>query len=156
VGRLVVRAYRSLGAPIHDDYLAALADAAGRARDALVLVAVDGEGRLLGSVTYVGDAASPHAEIARDGEAAFRMLGVDPEAHGRGAGEALVRACIDRAVAHGRRGIAISTAPVMTAAQRLYERLGFERRPDRDWRPLPDVELWAYVLDLERRDRPYA
>jgi hypothetical protein len=36
----------------------------------------------------------------------------------------------------------------MTAAHRLYERLGFTRLPDRDWTPVPGVDLRVYALDL--------
>jgi hypothetical protein len=36
----------------------------------------------------------------------------------------------------------------MTAAHRLYERLGFTRLPERDWTPLPGVDLLVYSLDL--------
>jgi ribosomal protein S18 acetylase RimI-like enzyme len=112
-------------------------------------VAVEPGGRpVLGSVTYVPGPENRLAELAGPGEAEFRMLGVVPEAQGRGAGEALVRACIDRARASGRTGMAISTSTRMRAAHRLYERLGFHRAPDRDWSPVPGVDLLAYVLDL--------
>jgi hypothetical protein len=33
-------------------------------------------------------------------------------------------------------------------AHRLYQRLGFVRCPERDWSPLPGVELVVYRLDL--------
>jgi ribosomal protein S18 acetylase RimI-like enzyme len=42
----------------------------------------------------------------------------------------------------------LSTDPRMTAANRLYERLGFARLPERDWSPAPDVDLLVYALDL--------
>jgi ribosomal protein S18 acetylase RimI-like enzyme len=112
-------------------------------------VAVDpASGAVLGSVTYVPGPDNRLAELARATEAEFRMLGVAPEAQGRGVGDALVRACIDRARAAGRTGIAISTSTRMRAAHRLYERLGFCRAPDRDWSPVPGVHLLAYVLEL--------
>jgi hypothetical protein len=37
----------------------------------------------------------------------------------------------------------------MTAAHRLYERLGFTRLPGRDWSPVPGVDLLVYGLDLQ-------
>ncbi len=148
-GEVVVRAYGTLPGPRHPEYLAFIRDAARRARHCSILVAIDAaSGELVGSVSYVPDARNPYAELERDGEAGFRMLGVSPEARGRGVGEALVRACIARAKAAGRSGIAISTVPTMTAAHRLYERLGFRRAPDRDHEPVPGVRLWAYVLSL--------
>lgn len=148
-GEIVERAYGTLPGPHHPEYLASIRDAARRARHCSILVAIDApSGELLGSVSYVPDARNPYAELERDGEAGFRMLGVAPEARGRGIGEALVRTCIARAQAAGRSGIAISTVPTMEAAHRLYERLGFQRAPDRDHEPVPGVRLWAYVLPL--------
>jgi GNAT superfamily N-acetyltransferase len=148
-GDVVERAYRALGGDQNERYLAHVRDAAWRARHCPILVAFDpGDGPVLGSVTYVPGPDNRLAELARATEAEFRMLGVAPEAQGRGAGEALVRACIDRAREEGRTGIAISTPTRMRSAHRLYERLGFHRAPDRDWSPVPGVHLLAYVLDL--------
>ena len=42
----------------------------------------------------------------------------------------------------------LSTDPRMTAAHRLYERLGFTRLPERDWTPVRGVDLLVYALDL--------
>ena len=52
-----------------------------------------------------------------------------------------------RARAAGRSGLVLSTPPAWTEGQRLYERLGFRRAPERD-RPVEGVHLWAFVLDL--------
>ena len=147
VGRLTVAAYESLPGEIVGGYDRVLADVAGRAEDAVVLVAVD-DGQLVGSVTYVPDESSPFAEDLRDGEAGIRMLGVDPAAHGRGVGWALVHACVERARADGRRGLFLSSTPVMAAAHRLYERAGFVRTPERDWDPWPGFPLWTFARTL--------
>jgi hypothetical protein len=37
----------------------------------------------------------------------------------------------------------------MTAAHRLYARLGFRRDPGLDWSPVPGVDLVAFRLDFE-------
>jgi GNAT superfamily N-acetyltransferase len=150
-GDVVVRAYRALPGqpgPSFESYLEHVRDAAGRAGVCPVLVAVDGDDRLLGCVTYVPDRGNPFAEVQRGDEAGFRMLGVAPEAQGRGAGRALVEACIAHAREERRSGLAISTSPVMRTAHRLYERLGFRRAPDRDFEPVEGVHLWTYVLQL--------
>ena len=76
------------------------------------------------------------------------MLVVDPAAQGRGVGELLVTTCLDRARAAGKRRMVISTDPRMTAAHRLYERLGFTRLPERDWSPVPGIDLLVYARDL--------
>jgi hypothetical protein len=36
----------------------------------------------------------------------------------------------------------------MAAAGRLYQRFGFMRTPERDWRPEPDVALITYSLEV--------
>ena len=85
-----------------------------RASEAVVLAAVDdASGDLLGCVTYVPDASNPWAEHLREGEAGIRMLAVDPAGQGRGAGTALVAACLDRARADGRRAVFLHSLPVM-------------------------------------------
>jgi ribosomal protein S18 acetylase RimI-like enzyme len=146
-GELVAAAYLADGVVRPGDpYLDDLRDAAGRARDSVVLVADDG-GRLVGTVTWCPGGSS-HREVAADGEGEFRSLGVAPSDRGRGVGELLVRACLARAVAEGYSAIALSSAEWMGAAHRLYTRLGFRRTPERDWRPFPDVPLLAYRLDL--------
>lgn len=148
-GDLVVAAYRThRDMEDGDGYLAHVRDARGRATEVDVLVAVDADGRLLGCVSHVRDHTSAYAEVERPGEAGFRMLGVDPEARGLGVGRALVEACIERARAAGRTGLVIVTAPSWTDAQRLYERIGFRRAPDRDFEPVPGIRLWAYELRL--------
>ncbi|WBB63218.1 GNAT family N-acetyltransferase [Streptomyces sp. WMMC500] len=156
-GELVAGAYLADGLLTFgedDGYVHELRDVRRRAtaERAEVLVAVDGDGRaeggrLLGSVTFV-TAGSPFAELSGAGEGEFRMLAVAREARGRGVGEALVRACLDRARELGARRMVLSSTPDMAPAHRLYGRLGFVRTPERDWYPLPDLPLWAFVADL--------
>jgi ribosomal protein S18 acetylase RimI-like enzyme len=148
IGELTVRVYLDDGlltaaAP----YLRELRDVADRAREAVVLVAVDGTGELLGSVTFAPP-GSRYAEIAGAGEAGFRMLAVTPAGRRRGIGAALVEACLARARQHGCVRVRMSSAPTMTTAHRLYERLGFVRTPDRDWTPTPGVNLITYAMEL--------
>jgi ribosomal protein S18 acetylase RimI-like enzyme len=147
VGELTARVYRDGGFTRPDSpYLATLRDAASRAEKAELLVAVDEDGTLLGSVTYAAG-GSPYAETAETADqAGFRMLVVDPAARGRGIGEALIRACIERARRDGARVLRLSTQQDMSAAHRIYERLGFVRTPERDWTPQPGVDLITYAL----------
>ncbi|HEX5827338.1 MAG TPA: GNAT family N-acetyltransferase [Candidatus Limnocylindrales bacterium] len=148
-GAVVAAAYEADYGGHHDGYLAEIRDARSRAVACPILVAVDGDGRIVGGVTYVPDHENPWAETEREGEAGFRMLGVDPAVRGRGIGEALVRACVTRARADGRRGLAITSSTEMLAAHRLYERLGFARDPARDFDPVPGVHLWTFVMAVD-------
>jgi ribosomal protein S18 acetylase RimI-like enzyme len=135
-----------------DAYLHELRDVAKRAAAAEVLVAVADDGRVLGGATFV-PGKGPMADIAGPGEAEIRMLAVAHAARRRGVGEALVRACLDRARAmDGCVRVVLSTQSTMRSAHRIHERLGFVRTPERDWKPLPhidDITLLTYALTLD-------
>lgn len=62
---------------------------------------------------------------------------VDGEARGRGVGEALNRAALERARAAGARTVDLTSRPSREAANRLYQRLGFEPR---------DTNVYRYQL----------
>jgi GNAT superfamily N-acetyltransferase len=127
-----------------DAYVHELADAARRAVDAELWVAVEDE-QILGTVTFC-PVGSAYREIAHDDEGEFRMLAVAKQARGRGVGVALVQQCLDRSRELGLFGVRMSTMDRMTAAHRVYERLGFTRAPEDDWQPFPGVDLIAYAL----------
>ena len=146
VGDLVMAAYSALR-PVRGAYEEEIRDVAERAAGADVLVAVE-DGELLGTVTFVSGEGSYSREIAGDGEAEFRMLAVDPAAQRRGVGRALVQACLDRARALGCTALVICTRDFTIPAHKLYERFGFVRMPERDWSPMPGVELLALRLSL--------
>lgn len=147
-GAVTLAAYRALpGAHLSDGYARELEDVATRAEGASVIVAVE-DGRVLGTVTYVADPTSRYAEFLGPGEAGLRMLAVDPAAQGRGVGAALVAACVARARSDRAERLVLHTTPWMEVAHRLYERAGFRRAPMRDWAPLPELPLRAYVLEL--------
>lgn len=60
------------------------------------------------------------------------------DAHrGKGWGEKLVRAAIERAVSLGVQKIDLTSRPSREAANRLYQRLGFERRQTHVYRLTP-------------------
>lgn len=148
VGELTASVYRD-AALAEESYLPRLRDAQARHADAgtAQLVAVDHDGTLLGAVVYTV-AGAGFADYAEGEEAEIRMLATAAPARGRGVGAALVRACVELARQQGRPVIVLSTKPVMTDAQRLYERLGFLRTPERDWEYRPGKGLLTYALAL--------
>ncbi len=53
---------------------------------------------------------------------------VDEDSRGRGIGEALNRAALDRAKAEGAKTVDLTSRPTREIANRLYRRIGFEQR----------------------------
>ncbi|MFH8348073.1 GNAT family N-acetyltransferase [Streptomyces sp. NPDC018045] len=152
IGDLLVAAYAAdglLAFGADDPYAGKLREVAHRAEHAEVLAAVDADGAVLGAVTFAAP-GSPYAETARPDEGEFRMLAVAPDGRGRGIGEALVRACMDRARSLGLSRMMLSAMPHILTAHRMYERIGFTRIPERDWSPVPGITLWAFTCDLDR------
>ncbi|WP_020661885.1 GNAT family N-acetyltransferase [Amycolatopsis benzoatilytica] len=148
VGEVTVEAYRVEGFfEVDAEYEAKLRDVAGRAEHAELLVAVDPDGQVMGSVAVV-QPGSALAEISSPGELEFRMLAVAAAARGRGIGEALTRTVLDRGRELGVGKVVLSSLNVMRTAHRLYGRIGFRRVPERDWHPHPGVDLIAYEYPL--------
>ncbi|MPZ62744.1 MAG: GNAT family N-acetyltransferase [Propionibacteriales bacterium] len=148
VGDLTVTGYLADDLlPPDSPYVSDLRAAKRRAEEAELWVAVDGGG-ILGTVTFCPPDSS-YRELASDGDGEFRMLTVHPDARGRGIGAALVRRCLDRAREFGQSRVVISSAEQMRTAHRIYDRFGFERLPELDWKPAPDVQLLAFALELE-------
>ena len=131
-------------------YLPRLRDASARhaAPDAWQLIAVDEAGQIVGAAVYTV-AGSEFADIAAGEEAEIRMLATAGPARGRGVGQALVMDCVRRTREQKRPALVLSTKPQMVAAQRLYERLGFARTPERDWEYAPGKGLLTFRLDVD-------
>ena len=147
VTRLAYLEFADPGDSEWDDYLAQIEDVGRRAGAVPVLVAVE-DGRILGSATLETEEAGLGDDPIEPGTANLRMLGVDPEARGLGAGRALVEECVRRARAAGRHAVTLHTIGGMKVAQHLYESMGFVRDPARDWQVTPDFMLYAFRLDL--------
>lgn len=133
-GAVTAEAYREFvreGSADWVEYLARIEDVEGRASRTTILLAVD-DGEIIGSATLElegrtdeeDDPLAPH-------EAHIRMLGVHPDARGRGVGRLLMAACESRAREAGRTAVSLHTTQRMRAAQRMYESLGYERGGDR-------------------------
>ena len=146
VGELTVLAYAPHTDGPTDFYIERLRDVATRAREAEVWVA-EVDGQVAGGVTRT-PLGSPWREIAKDDEAEFRMLAVDPAFQGRGVARALVAHLITLARENGDRAVVMSSEAGMAKAHGLYESMGFRRTPDRDWHPLPTIDLITYELEL--------
>jgi ribosomal protein S18 acetylase RimI-like enzyme len=94
----------------------------------VLLVARDEQGAIVGTLTLAV------FRIPSGVRAWIEDVIVDTAARGRGAGEAMTRVALDVAVAAGARTVELTSRPSREAANRLYERIGFERRETNVWR----------------------
>ena len=151
-GRVTADAYRPYArGDDWDAYLLELANVADRAQRTMVLVAVE-DGRVIGTTTLDLDRRVSEGEEHVEGErlpaheSHIRMLGVLPEAQGRGIGRALMDESIRIAREHGKTLLTLNTTERMAVAQRMYESMGFTRLPD--WRVSPEFTLLSYQLEI--------
>ena len=145
-GEVTVAAYAEFTQGPDDHYVALLRDAARRDREAELWVA-ELAGEVVGTVT-IALPGSPWREIGADDEGEFRMLAVAPTARRRGVGDSLMQLVLDRFQSLGMTAVVLSSLAEMTAAHRIYERAGFVRVPERDWTPVPGVDLIAFRKEL--------
>ncbi len=89
--------------------------------DTVLFLARDG-GQIVGSLTLA------FVRIPTGLKAWIEDVVVDDAARGRGVGELLNRAAIDEARARGAKDVSLTSRPSREAANRLYQRIGFERR----------------------------
>jgi predicted N-acetyltransferase YhbS len=148
VRELSMAAYGAAGHfDANDSYAHTVADVRGRREHGELLVA-DDDGIVVGAVMLCSS-DSEYAEMSLDGEMEFRFLAVDPQRWGQQIGEHLVKACEERARGAGIHSMVICVINTNVIAHRFYQRLGYERVPERDWQPRPGVDLLGFqkVLD---------
>jgi GNAT superfamily N-acetyltransferase len=130
LGELAVQAYIHGGHLEPDSpYRETLQDASSRIAE--TYVAVDENGAILGAISLF-HAGSAGTEIARDGEAEFRYLAIDPNAWGRNVGRALIAHVEELARQHDVTTMVIRVIDKNLRGLALYEHLGYQREPDRD------------------------
>lgn len=90
--------------------------------DASILLVAEDDGRILGSLTLV------LFRIPTGLRAWIEDVVVDDEARGMGVGRALNDAALERARHDGASTVDLTSRPSREAANRLYQRIGFEQR----------------------------
>ena len=105
-------------------------------RASVLLAARDPEhdGRIVGSLTLV------LFRIPTGVRAWIEDVVVDEDARGRGVGEALNRFALEQARRAGARTVDLTSRPTRAAANRLYQRLGFEPR---------DTNVYRYAIPAD-------
>lgn len=103
-------------------------------------IVAERDGAILGSVLLFPPAAQAYSRVAEaPAWPEVRLLAVDPAARGQGVGEALMQECVRRAKHSGATMLGLHTMDMMQSAMRLYIRMGFQRAPERDFRPAEGV-----------------
>jgi len=157
LGDITVRAYRQLiNGESFGAYENELCDVATHATLCEVLVCLEDD-TLLGGVTFVPGPGTTMSEFEDPDAAGIRLLAVDPRHQGRGAGRALVDACLARARDLGRKRVVLHSTPLMDVARAMYARRGFVPDPEHDLRVTDTpfsrehpLLIMAYVLDLTK------
>ncbi|PPF30526.1 N-acetyltransferase [Rathayibacter sp. AY1G1] len=145
VSRLRLAAYAH-DYELGEEYAADVAAVARHDVEGEVWVAVEGDGRILATVTTARPGANLY-ELGRPGELDWRLLAVAPEARGRGLGRLLTEFVVMLAAERGLQRVVMNSGTLMTTAHALYESMGFVRLGERE-NP-PGVEpTRTYGLDL--------
>lgn len=156
LGQLTVDVYASLpGMPKVDeqpDYYEMLLDVAKRAGNSAISIfaAVSDSGDLLGSVDFIDDmrqyGSGGTASNISDA-AGIRLLAVAPECRGKGVGKALTQFCIEQALDLGKSKVILHTTRAMETAWTMYERMGFERFSEIDFKQ-GNLAVFGFRLTL--------
>ena len=101
-------------------------------------------GRLLG-MAFLVPSGNP-TKIYTDDTSYIRMVGVHPDAVGKGIAQSLTRLCIEKAKETGEKKISLHSAEVMFAARHIYEKLGFRKLRILDAHY--GLQYWLYTYDI--------
>jgi ribosomal protein S18 acetylase RimI-like enzyme len=101
--------------------------------------------RLLG-MAFLVPSGNP-TKIYSSDTSYIRMVGVHPDADGKGIAQALTKLCIDKAKETGEKTIMLHSAEIMYAARHIYEKAGFKkvRLLDEHY----GLQYWLYQMDIE-------
>ena len=101
-------------------------------------------GRLLG-MAYLVPRGNPTKVYSAE-TSYIRMVGVHPDAGGKGIAQALTKLCIEKARETGETMISLHSAEVMYDARHIYEKLGFKkiRLLDEHY----GLKYWLYEMKL--------
>ncbi len=146
IEQLLFRAYVDAGFTLPEVARTMFAAEAVRQRGRLLFAR--GDDRSLAGMVIVAGPSSPARRIARNDEVEMHLLAVAPERRDVGLGRTLVDAALAAARHDGARHMVLWTQPSMHAAQRLYERCGFVRAPERDFVRDDGQPFMVYAIAL--------
>jgi GNAT superfamily N-acetyltransferase len=157
IGKLMIQVYSQLeGFPKEDEQpnyyklLANVGDLTTKPKTEL-LVAISAEGQIAGAVVYFGDMqyyGSGGMATKEQNTSGFRLLAVSSEARGLGIGKLLTQACIEKAKENKSRQLIIHSTLAMQVAWSMYEKLGFKRSEDLDFKQ-GELSVFGFRLNLK-------
>lgn len=156
VGKLMVEVYSQLdGFPKKNEqpnYYKTLANVGGFTLMPKVklLVAISEYNSIDGAVVYFGDMTyygSGGSATKEKNAAGFRLLAVGNSARGKGIGKLLTKYCIDLAKKEHQWQLVIHSTKAMNIAWSMYERLGFKRSDDLDFKQ-DSLDVFGFRLLL--------
>jgi GNAT superfamily N-acetyltransferase len=142
--------YAALMGPIWKIYLQNIQETLADPKPAEQIVA-ERDGKIVGMVLlYPAGKAFDAPGVPDEALAApeVRLLAVTPAARGSGVGVALMQECLKRARDAGDRSVTLHTNEIMAVAMAMYERMGFVRAPELDFKPAPEIVIKGYRYDL--------
>jgi GNAT superfamily N-acetyltransferase len=154
IGKLMINVYSQLDGfpseldqPIYYNMLKNIGDLTLKPKTEL-LAAANNNNSILGAVVYFGDMAyyGSGGTASKELESAgFRLLAVDKSARGLGIGKLLSIVCINKAKEQQCKKLVIHTTKYMQAAWIMYEKLGFKRAEDLDFKQ-GDLDVFGFKL----------
>ena len=143
IGRLMVSVYSQLdGFPKESEqpeYFRSLANVGAFTQkpDTTLLVAVSPENQIAGALVYFDNMmfyGSGGTAVKEKNASGFRLLAVDPSSQGQGIGRMLAEECVKRARQKKHQYLIIHTTKTMQTAWHMYEKMGFKRSADLDFK----------------------
>ncbi len=101
--------------------------------------------RLLG-MAFLVPSGNP-TKIYSPNTSYIRMVGVHPEAGGKGIAQELTRLCVEKAKTMGEKIVSLHSAEIMYTARHIYEKLGFKKIKLLDEHF--GLAYWLYELQID-------
>jgi len=151
IGHLTVGAYHAGGhLTPGSPYESVLRDVGSRLDRTLI---ADRAGELVGAISAF-EHGHPMSELATEGEWEIRFLAVRADCWGSGVARSLMAAAEDRAESGGAGSIVLYVIDRNERARAFYPRLGYVRRPERDWSPLGADATPVHLLAFAKARAP--
>ncbi|MDP9042459.1 MAG: GNAT family N-acetyltransferase [Bacteroidota bacterium] len=88
-------------------------------------IVCEDDGQLIG-MAFLVPSGNP-TKIYSSETSYIRMVGVHPDAHGKGIAQILTLLCMEKAKETGEKMISLHSAEIMYSARHIYEKLGFKK-----------------------------